>query len=119
MPTLKARLLLDHTGRPQFSDVGGKRHYWIALSVADAKAASSVTYKLHETFWDPVREAFDRDKDFAEQITTYGDFDVVASLSGSVDAGLTLKGTLSALLSASHPEAHGDVAAAIEDIARS
>ena len=86
-PELLARFQLGKDGQPEFlEDPTGLRHYKILLDVKDAPTdTASATYHLHETFWDPVREVIRESgaETFEEPITSYGDFDVVAMLSGS------------------------------------
>jgi hypothetical protein len=116
-PKLRASFDLDDSGQPKYVERDGLKHYRIRLNVEGAPAQSaSVTYQLHPSYWDPVREVFDPKNGFAEEITSYGDFDVRASVSGSSSAGLTLNGQLSVLLEAEHRNPEGPVARALMDI---
>ncbi len=111
-PRLVARFQLDEKGEPRFVvDNTGLKHFEIALDVDDApEEAVSVTYRLHETYWDPVREVFRGTKGsegvagFCEEITSYGDFDVEVSVSGSLGVPTLIREPLSAALSRSHQD---------------
>lgn len=96
-PKLSARFELDKEGRPQFIESDGKRHFKINIDLEDAPAEIvSATYRLDSSFWDPVREVFRGEGgSFRESITSYGDFDVVASISGSSIAGDSMRTQLS------------------------
>lgn len=86
---VRAEFELDEGGKPAF--IQGKRlkHYKIRLSVdAVPDQAQSVTYRLHDSYKNPVREVFrgERGGHFDESITSFGDFDVQVSPSGSYRA---------------------------------
>lgn len=106
-PRLVAEFVLDAEGKPRFSETGDARHYQIMLKLLGAPTeVQSVTYKLHESYWDPLREVFrDKRPDFSEPITSFGDYRVVASVSGSKQAGLRVEGRLADLLADSVPPA--------------
>ncbi|MBX3225382.1 MAG: hypothetical protein KF795_33060 [Labilithrix sp.] len=116
-PNLRASFVLGADNRPEYVERDGLRHYKIRLCVEGAPVESaSVTYRLHSSYWDPVREVFDPEHSFAENFTSYGDFNVSASVSGSSRAGLILDGQLSDLLEASHGNSDKAIADAITDI---
>ncbi len=101
MARLSARFLLTDVGEPQYVEVDGRTHYWIRLSVSGApEDARAVTYELDETFRQPTRESDDRSRDFAVDITSYGDFRVRASFAGGEHA--PLRASLATLLAAEH-----------------
>jgi hypothetical protein len=84
---LQAQFVLDSKGKPEFVQGKTKKHYKIRLSLDNTPPGSeSVTYSLlDDTYYDPVREVF-RDtggESFEEIITSYGDFDIVAEVSGT------------------------------------
>lgn len=70
-------------GKPDFITVDGAKHYRIRLFVEGApEDAYAVTYKLHESYYDPVREVHQDSEQFEEEITSYGDFAVAAKIRG-------------------------------------
>jgi hypothetical protein len=81
MAELKARFIMNEVGKPKYISSDNVRHYAIELFVEGApKDAIGVTYQLHETYFDPLREAHDASHDFLVEITSYGDYDIVATL---------------------------------------
>ena len=100
-PRVHARLLLSDLGAPQYVEEGGRVHYWVRLTVRDAPAdVARVTYRLHETFSEPVRSTDDREAGFAIDLTSYGDFTVVVTLHGTEPS--TIQASLAALLATEH-----------------
>src|SRR6267378_197450 len=80
---LQAKFVLAGNGEPEYIESGGLRHYKIVLNVrCEGSLPSVVTYFLHESFIDSIREVFRPDQDFAEPITSFGDFILRASLRG-------------------------------------
>jgi hypothetical protein len=83
-----AQFILDQKGRPRYEqDEHGLRHYRIRLFVDGATPkVKAVTYKLHDSYYDPLREVFRDDKNpddrFSEVITSFGDYSVIVSPSG-------------------------------------
>jgi hypothetical protein len=74
---IAARFDLDDSGLPVETD----GVYDITLSILAAPADTyAVTYTLHESYFDPVRESRKRKSDFATHITSYGDFTLLAEL---------------------------------------
>jgi hypothetical protein len=81
MAKIKAEFVLDHRGKPKYESAGNTRHYEIVLTVVDApKDAIGVTYELDPTYYDSLREAVNSEKKFAEKITSYGDYEIRATL---------------------------------------
>jgi hypothetical protein len=81
-PTLIARFSLDEAGTPRRERPSRKAelHYIVILQIERAPGAlASVTYKLDDTFIEPVREV-DQPPRFLEEVWTYGDFDIIATL---------------------------------------
>lgn len=77
---LKARFQLDADGDPLYVEDDGLRHYQLELTLESPRAAEidSVTYILDDpTYYDPVAQSDDSDNDFREEITSYGDFQVL------------------------------------------
>ncbi len=75
--TLCARFQLDGQGNPVSGNEDGATFYFIELSLnsTNAENIQKVTYLLDEaTYWEPERESEDRQRAFAEEITSYGDF---------------------------------------------
>lgn len=84
-PEIGARFVLGPGGKPEFTESEGLRHYVIELYFRGAEPRTeSITYKLDASYYDPVREVFRsrRGADFAERITSYGDYEISASPSG-------------------------------------
>ncbi|NJN63524.1 MAG: hypothetical protein HC882_00720 [Acidobacteria bacterium] len=82
-PTLVAKFLLDSHGAPQVAYRGDPAHYRIELAVTNAPADTyAVTYELHESYYEPVRESRRRGDQFSEEITSYGDYEVRATVRG-------------------------------------
>jgi hypothetical protein len=78
-PVLVAEFVTDEKGVPKFRPGGSYMHYNIRLKVKGApEDAYAVTYGLHETYYDPIRESRDINEDFLEEITSYGDYPVQA-----------------------------------------
>jgi hypothetical protein len=78
-PTIRAEFELDEQGQPRVikPPCGGHLHYLIRLSVANVPDDTvGVTYHLHASFSDPTRNVGRNVEDFAEEITSYGDFDL-------------------------------------------
>jgi hypothetical protein len=101
-PVIKATFELDEDGRPRLIQDGDLKHYKIRLSVDNAPDdAYAVTYVLHETYYDPVRESRDNKAGFTEVLTSYGDFTVQAKI--RTRQGVTTVATpLSSALTAGH-----------------
>jgi len=103
---LRAQFRLDAHGAPLFRTVeDGLKEYRINLSLSDSTAPDieSVTYFLDdETFWDPVAASNDRDNDFTQQISSYGN--VLVKVTVWFDNGSKIKqeAWLSNLLEAGH-----------------
>jgi hypothetical protein len=77
-PSIQAHFVLDDQGKPTELAPG---HYGIRLSIKGAPAdAYAVTYHLHPTYYDPVRESNDAANSFSQEITSYGNFDVTAKI---------------------------------------
>jgi hypothetical protein len=116
-PCLLARFELDANGRPQAIRDGGRSHYLIRFEMQDAPAdAYAVTYQLHESYYDPVRESKRRDSRFSEELTSYGDFVVRAKIR-SPDGVETVSSPLSKALEQGHRDAlTPEIQAALRDI---
>ena len=108
---ISARFDLDKTGSPIYeTDSKGRRHYHIRLRLdSDNPELSNVTYKLHSSYYDPVRESDDREGGFAEELTSYGDYPV--QVEAQVGSRLfTNRFMLSDLLEEGHGDALNDQA---------
>ena len=112
---LKARFRLDADGQPLYEDDDdGLRHYTIDLTLESPAAPDidSVTYYMDdETYWDPVAVSNDRDNDFTEEISSYGDFEVEVTVQMRKHA-YKQRAWLSSLLEAGHA---GDTSPAIRE----
>ena len=76
----------------------------------------AVTYLLHPTYYDPVRESRDRSEGFAEDLTSYGDFTVHAKIR-SREGVMTVSAPLSTALETGYgAQLTPAIAAALDDI---
>lgn len=111
-PEIVAQFLLDQSGSPKSPEKG---FYVVQLSLAGADPATyAVTYHLHPTFYDPVREIRDAPS-FKERIITYGDFLIRARVR-SRGQNVILERSLSAALKESHKDPNDAVKKALDDI---
>jgi hypothetical protein len=115
---ISAHFVLGDSGKPEFVEKQGRKHYRIDLSFdpAGEKGVQAVTFHLDaNSYSDPVR-VVQPQQGFTERITSYGDFPVIAEY--EADDFHTLTGTLGKLLRKGHPEAsdNPDIAKAISDI---
>ncbi len=75
-PRICAEFVLDKEGKEPV-EIEGKS-YRIKLFIEGApEDTHAVTYKLHESYYDPLREAREHPQ-FEEEITSFGDFSVRA-----------------------------------------
>lgn len=75
--TLCARFRLDSNGIPVSGVEDGTTFYFIVLTLESphAEKVQKVTYFLDAaTYWEPERVSKNRRNQFAEEITSYGDF---------------------------------------------
>lgn len=115
LPVIKAFLALDEKGKPKGRSSG---NYHIVLRLADAPAdAHRVTYQLDDSYYDPVREVRDRDAQFSEEIESYGDYEIKATIRLKDHAILTSRALSEALREAHGDNPDPDVRKALEEIA--
>jgi serine/threonine protein kinase len=75
---IRAVFVLDGNQKPLMADDGRYVHYRIRLSVDNSpEGTSSVTYGLHESYGEPLREV-SHGPSYEEDITAYGLFEVKA-----------------------------------------
>lgn len=87
-PKICAAFQLDGEGRPIAMVRNNRRHYKIRLFMEDVpQDAYAVTYKLHESYYNPTREVRRGATKFEEQITSYGDYVVKAEVRGKKASG--------------------------------
>ena len=80
-PEIKATFELDDHGDPVAIKRGDLNHYRIRLNLENAPEDTyAVTYTLHESYYEPVREARDKANKFEEDLTSYGDFVIQAQV---------------------------------------
>ena len=80
-PKLIASFVLGPDGKPEKIESNNHNHYKLKLSVKDAPEDTyAVTYYLHPSYYDPVREVSNKDVGFAEELTSYGDYEVQAKI---------------------------------------
>ena len=74
---IKAVFVTDDKGEPEYIESGGVKHFKIQLAMEDTPTdAYAVTYELHESYYDAIRENHHRDEGFREELTSYGDYDI-------------------------------------------
>ena len=99
-PYLKAEFLLADGKPMQLTTHNFKNaHYKVRLSIGNLPNTTySVTYRLHESFYNPVREIFEGKTDgFPLQISTYGDFIVRAEVNSGTGVNAIAKSLTKAL----------------------
>ena len=88
-PKIAAKFVLDSEGHPVVVKASAEselKHYKIELFLVDPpSSAESVTYELHSSYYDPVREVVRSSENdpFVEPITSYGDYTIRSLASGS------------------------------------
>ncbi len=98
-PALVAHFVVDSEGIPSVVHQGDRNHYRIKLMVEGAPEDTyAVTYELHESYYEPIRESRSSIDGFAEEITSYGDYEVRATVRGKRQTQLIVA-TLSDALS--------------------
>jgi hypothetical protein len=104
-PTIKATFELDERGQPLLVQRDNLNHYRIRLQVEGAPEDTyAVTYVLHETYYAPVRESRDRAHEFAEELTSYGNYTVQAKIRTKNECPLVVTSSLSEALRVGHPD---------------
>jgi hypothetical protein len=105
--------------RPDYDDVNGVKHYWINIRFepTEKDSVDRVTFTLDEnTYEDPIIVA-DREMDFTDTISSYGDYFVTAKIE-SQDEFFSAGAWLSDMLKAGYPDAEpsAPIGLAIADI---
>jgi hypothetical protein len=80
---LKARFRLDPEGRPQFTEHKGLRHYTIDvfLTTKRTKEIKCVHYYMDDpSYIDPNGYSDDADNEFREEISSYGDVEILVTV---------------------------------------
>lgn len=117
-PRLVARFALDKKGVPKSPKRKfDNKHYIVYFEIENAPAKTkSVTYELDETFPDPVRKVL-RGPRYLEEVWTYGDFDVSASIQIG-KRKLRVEAALVDMLAAGHAENMTDTIAKTIELLR-
>ena len=116
-PALIAKFVLDAEGAPKVAYAGDPPHYRIALTVSGApEDAYAVTYELHESYYEPVRESRRRADDFVEEITSYGDYEVRATVRGKRRTQMVVAGLSDALELGHAKDRSGAIETALSNI---
>jgi hypothetical protein len=116
-PLLTAKFDLDERGEPRAIKRGILDHYTILLGVDHCPTDTyAVTYNLHDSYYDPVRQVSRSTPGFEEQISSYGDFEVRATLRTKGDQHVVSE-LLSTSLRRSYPSPSLAVRQAIDAIA--
>ena len=80
-PKIVAEFITDSRGKPQYLEGNSRKHYRIRLLLRDAPSdVSRVTYKLDDSYRQPLREVPIGVPHFQEEITSHGDYTVTAML---------------------------------------
>jgi hypothetical protein len=116
-----AEFVLDNEGKPSFIVSNGLKHFKIKLHTnpVDTGKVDTVVYKLHPTYYDPERvvpAGSEAQCQFAEEITSYGDFKIRVNASGSAGEVLTSKTLSEALVEKYKGQGNPAILAAIEQI---
>lgn len=78
---ISAELMLDKSDKPIFVPTGSTKHYKIKLKFeTDDPKVERVIYRLDQSYYDPIREGIEPEKDFEVETTTYGDYDFVVDV---------------------------------------
>jgi len=78
LPAIKATFILDDKGRPKEVTAG---NYAIRIHVENfPEDTHRVTYQLHPTYYDPLRDVRERSTSFSEDLTSYGDYVIQAQV---------------------------------------
>lgn len=118
-PKIQARFELDRSGRPKYIEEDATRHFEIQLWISDCPAtAVSATYRLHNTYYEPIRYRKNREDGFRESISSFGDFDVRADIELRSGEVLHLSSSLYRCLSRTHDGTGGsaELRSALSDI---
>jgi len=104
-PLITANFILDSEGNPKAIQSGEVKHYQIQIQVENAPQDTyAVTYELHPTYYEPVRESIQREENFAEKLTSYGDYLIRAKVRSKTGTQ-TVVTPLSTALTLGHPSA--------------
>jgi hypothetical protein len=103
---IKAVFVTDAKGEPEYIESGGVKHFKIQLALEDTPAdAYAVTYELHDSYYDAIRENHDRDEGFRENLTSYGDYDIQVKVRTRGGPRL-LRSSLADALQQGHADGH-------------
>ena len=116
---LVARFKLDRSGQPEMLQSGGTTHYKIRIGVESPPDDTyAVTYRLHDSYYNPLRESRDKEARFEEELTSYGDYLVRADVR-TLHRVESLAGSLSEALRRGHREdSNPAIIHAIDEIER-
>lgn len=113
-PTLQAKFVFDREGRVDTTKQG---HYKIEISVKNApEDAYAVTYRLHPSYFDPIREAMNKEDSFMEEITSYGDYLITARVRTKSFPVVVQRSLYEALAESHNHNLNSNVSRALEDI---
>jgi len=113
-PKIRAAFVLDSQKRPLFSDDGHHVHYRVKLWLEDAPSdAHTVTYKLHDSYAEPLREVR-QGPHYEEELTSYGDYVIKALVRCKKDFDVVSAGLLSALRETYVGNKNAEISSALE-----
>lgn len=116
-PLVTAKFILDESGKPTAIVNSGVKHYAIRLQVHDVPEDTyAITYKLDDSYYEPIRESLIKDTNFTTDLTSYGDYTVCAHVR-TKQCVVPVSLNLSKALKLSHTsDLTPDIAAALKDI---
>jgi hypothetical protein len=93
-------------------------NYRIKLTVTGAPAKThAVTYYLHETYYDAIREVRNRKTNYAENITSYGDYEVQVKIRTPTQPYVVKRTLLDALRERHGESTNPSIQKALRDLA--
>jgi hypothetical protein len=96
---IKAVFVTDANGEPEYIESGGVKHFKIQLQMEGTpKDAYAVTYELHKSYYDAIRENHDRDEGFREDLTSYGNYDIKVKVRSRQGTSMLITSLVDALL---------------------
>jgi hypothetical protein len=117
LPRICAEFQLDEKGRPIATTRNNLKHYKIRLFMESVPQDTyAVTYKLHESYYNPTREVRRGNPKFEELITSYGDYIVKAEVRGKKSFDLEAVELSQALKESYGPNLAGPIREAIDEI---
>ena len=116
-PKLRAAFVLDSQKKLIVSQSGSRRNYKIKLFLENLPPDTfAVTYRLHESYYNPIREVRDKTGGFEHTITSYGEFIVTSKIRTTSFSKELTKSLYQALKYTHGSENDSSIVQALEDI---